>query len=56
MVKLKSPRSVKYAIELIGQIMDREGAIKGEQQNVSYAMAYEDDEKLIRRELIKVKG
>lgn len=53
-LRLKSDRSVRRAVELIGQMMTGLGIGKVEEQNVDYSLPYETTEALINRKLIKV--
>lgn len=54
LLKVKSERSLKYALELIDEFMKKKGVAKGAVVTDSYRMPYETNEELVARKLIKV--
>ena len=54
LLKIKSERKKKYALELIAQLMANEGLVRVEREAEDYHLPYEDNEALIERGLIKV--
>lgn len=55
LVKVKGPRSLKYAKQLIAQLMANMGVERGEQQKVNYKIRRRSTKALMRDELIKIK-
>ena len=54
MLKIRSDRALKYAIELIDELMKAHGIEEGTKQNVDYRMPYETTEALAERDLVKI--
>ena len=54
LVKVRSDRALKYAVELIEEMMRKLEIPQGEIQNVDYHMPYETTEELVARDLVKV--
>ena len=54
LLKVKSERSLKYALELIAEVMKKNEIPMGEPQNEGYRMPYETTEELVSRDLVKV--
>ena len=54
MLKVRSDRALKYAVELIEELMRVHGIEAGPAQNVDYHMPYETNEALAERDLVKV--
>jgi len=54
LLKVKSDRALKYAVELIEELMRVHGVEAGPAQNVDYHMPYETNEALAERDLVKV--
>ena len=54
LLKIKSERKKKYALELIAQLMAGFGLVRIEREAEDYRLPYEDNEALIERGLIKV--
>ncbi len=54
MIKVRSDRALKYALELIVEMMSKLGIEQTEQKNVDYRMPYETTEALVAKDLIKV--
>ena len=54
MLKIKSERGLKYALELIEEMMNKFGIERGETPEVDYHMPYETTEALAARDLVKV--
>ena len=54
LLKVKSDRGLKYALELIEEMMNKLGMKKTETPNVDYRMPYETTEALAARDLVKV--
>ena len=54
MIKVRSDRALKYALELITEMMAKLEIEFSEQQNVDYSMPYETTEALVAKELVKV--
>ncbi len=54
LLKVKSERGLKYALELIEEMMNKLGMEKIETPNVDYHMPYETTEALAARDLVKV--
>ena len=54
LLKIKSERKKKYAIELISSLMENLGLAKIEREYEDYRLAYEDNDALIERGLIKI--
>ncbi len=54
MVKVRSDRALKYALELIADMMEELGIVGGAIPDVDYRHAYESTEQLIARGLIKI--
>ena len=52
--RIKNDRRLRYAKELIAELMGREGIEAGEKQTVDYTVPYEATEPLLRRRLIKL--
>ena len=52
-LKVKSDRGLKYALELIDMLIEREALKLTERENENFVYAYEDDEALLDKELIK---
>ncbi|MBQ4071244.1 MAG: uL15 family ribosomal protein [Clostridia bacterium] len=54
MMKVKSDRSLKYTIELIDEVMSKNGIERGENPELDYHMPYETTEALVDKDLVKV--
>ncbi len=54
LMKVKSDRTLKYSIELIEEVMKKNGIEQGEVPNVDYHMPYESTDALADRDLVKV--
>ena len=54
LLSVRTERGLKYATELIAELMNKIGAIRGETQNVDYRMPYEDNAALALRGLVKL--
>ena len=54
MLKIRSDRALKYAVELIEELMKAHGIEAGPAQNVDYRMPYETTEALAERDLVKI--
>ncbi|MBO7303675.1 MAG: uL15 family ribosomal protein [Clostridia bacterium] len=54
LLKVKSERALKYAIELIEEMMNKLGMVATTNAEVDYRMPYETTEALVARDLIKV--
>ena len=54
MLKIKSERGLKYALELIEEVMSKNGIEAAAMPEVDYHMPYETTEALAARELIKI--
>ena len=54
LIKVKSERSLKYALELIEEMIKKLEIEKGAEQNVDYTMPYETTEALAERDLVKI--
>ncbi len=54
MLKIKSERSLKYALELIDEVMKKNGFEKTKAQEVDYHMPYMTTAELAERELVKL--
>ena len=54
MIKVRSDRALKYALELITEMMAKLEIEFTEQKNVDYSMPYESTEALVARDLVKV--
>ena len=54
LIKVRSDRSLKYALELIEDMMTKLGIEFESESLVDYTMPYESTESLVARELIKV--
>ena len=54
LLKVKSDRSLKYAFELIDEVMKKLGIEQGEIPEVDYHMPYEPNSQLAKRGLVKV--
>jgi len=54
LVKIRSPRSLKYAKELITRLMEMLGIARVEREDEDYRIRYHEDEELIEMGLIKV--
>ena len=54
MLKIRSDRALKYAVELIDELMKAHGIEEGTKQNVDYRMPYETTEALAERDLVKI--
>lgn len=54
MVKIKSDRALKYALELIMDMMEELNIARGEVRDIDYRHPYETTEQLIERGLIKI--
>ncbi len=54
LIKVKSDRSLKYALELIDDVMKKLGLTAGETPEVDYSMPYESNASLAKRGLVKV--
>ena len=54
MMKVRSERALKYAIELIDELMRSQGIAQGKVQNVDYHMPYEPNCELAKRGLVKL--
>ena len=51
--RIKNDLRVRHAKELMAMLMEKEGFVKGEQQNEDYYIKYETTQALINKELIK---
>jgi len=54
MLKIRSDRALKYAVELIEELMKTNGIEAGPTQNVDYRMPYETTEALAEKDLVKI--
>ena len=54
LLKIRSARALKYAIELIDELMKTLGVTLGKIQNVDYRKPYESNSELARRGLMKI--
>ena len=54
LVKVRSDRALKYAVELIEEMMAKLGVVQGAIPDVDYHMPYETTEELVERDLVKV--
>ena len=54
LLRIKSLRGVKYAVELITTLMDRLGLVRIEREYEDYHLPYEDNDALLERGLIKM--
>ena len=54
LLKIKSERGVKYALELIDEVMSKLSIAKGEDRNDNYIMPYETNRELAKRNLVKI--
>ena len=54
LLKIKSDRALKYALELIEEVMRKNEIEQGEVPSVDYHMPYETTEALVDRDLVKV--
>ena len=54
LMKVRSERSLKYALELIDEVMNNLGLIQGEIPEIDYHMPYESNRELARRGLVKL--
>jgi len=54
MLKIRSDRSLKYALELIDEVMKKNGIEKGKDSNIDFHMPYETTAELARRDLVKL--
>ena len=54
MLKIRSDRALKYAVELIEELMKAHDIPAGPAQNVDYRMPFETNEALAARDLVKV--
>ena len=54
MMKVKSERALKYTLELIDEVMSKNGIERGETPEVDYHMPYESTEALVDKDLVKV--
>ena len=54
LLKIRSDRALKYAVELIEELMKSHNIEAGEPQNVDYHMPYETNEALAERDLVKI--
>ena len=54
LLKIRSDRALRYAVELIEDLMRTQGIEAGAPQNVDYHMPYETNEKLAERDLVKI--
>ena len=54
MLKVRSDRGVKYALELIDDMMQKYEIPEGVEQNEDYHLPYETTEELVRRGLVKL--
>ena len=54
MLKIRSDRALKYAVELIEELMKAHDIEAGPAQNVDYHMPYETTEALAERDLVKI--
>lgn len=54
LLKIRSDRALKYALELIDELMKTLGITKGENQNVDYHKPYESNSSLAKRGLMKI--
>ena len=54
MLKVKSDRALKYSLELIEEVMNKNGIEQGEMPTEDYHLPYETTEELVDRDLVKV--
>ena len=54
LLKVKSDRGLKYALELIAEVMSKLGIAQGEVPAVDYRMPYESNASLAKRGIVKV--
>ena len=54
MIKVKSDRALKYSIELIEEVMNKNGIAQGEIPSEDYHLPYESTEALVDRDLVKI--
>ena len=54
LIKVRSDRALKYAIELIAEMMEKNGIIQGDIPTEDYHMPYETNQELAKRDLVKV--
>ena len=54
LLTVRTERGLKYAIELIGEVMKKFGAVRGAAPSVDYRMPYEDNASLALKGLVKV--
>ena len=54
LLKVKSDRGLKYALELIAEVMSKLGIEQGEVPTVDYSMPYETNASLAKRGIVKV--
>lgn len=54
LLSVRTERGIKYATELIAELMKKIGAARGQTQNVDYRMPYEDNAALALRGLVKL--
>lgn len=55
MLRIRKPRSLKYAKELVAKLMENLGVMRGETPNVQYKIDYKSTEALLQVGLIKIK-
>lgn len=55
MLRIRKPRSLKYAKELVAKLMENMGIERGETPNVQYKIDYKSNEALLQVGLIKIK-
>ena len=55
MLKIRKPRSLKYAKELVAKLMENMGIARGETPNIQYKIDYKSNEALLQVGLIKIK-
>ena len=54
MLKIKSERGLKYALELIDEVMSKNGIERGKESNEDFHMPYASTFELVRRDLVKL--
>ena len=55
MLKIRKPRSLKYAKELVAKLMENMSIERGETPNIQYKIDYKSNEALLQVGLIKIK-
>ena len=54
LLSVRTERGLKYATELISQVMEKMGALRGEKPSVDYSVPYESNAELALRGLVKI--